>query len=177
MAPDGAEWHTYVLLCPVNSRKWIKVLTRSFSCVFCDLTWQLHRIKTPYLLSRRVRELKQPFGFDWEDVVTEAKEISESRNINLDDVFFCTSCLALDCELQIELKSVFSVWKVSCYVFLARPKHASWNEIPTTLYYHWNPYSSKACEKTGFYSAEKAPDGGAWQGRLEAQDWEFRFNL
>ncbi|KAF8600137.1 hypothetical protein BDV93DRAFT_608900 [Ceratobasidium sp. AG-I] len=101
--------------------------------------------------------IKQPFRFDWTDLFTEAQETSRRLNVKLDDIHFVRRSFII--------------------ITLTRPEYGSWDEIPTTLYYHWSPRSFDERERRGFHSTEKTPDCGAWQKRLETQGWKFVFWL
>ncbi|KAF8594573.1 hypothetical protein BDV93DRAFT_529250 [Ceratobasidium sp. AG-I] len=104
-----------------------------------------------------IEQIDQPFRFNWTDLFIEAQEISRRLNVKLDDIHF--------------------VWQAEYCISLTCPEYGSWDEIPTTLYYHWSPQSFDWHERKGFYSAEKTPDCGAWQKRLESQGWRFYFQL
>ena len=117
------------------------------------------------------------FRFDWEDISIEAKEISQHLNVKLNDISFRTYCPNCCHAVQSELMYASTVWANECSIFLTRPEDDSWDEIPTTLYYHWNPRSSNPYESMGFYSASKVPDGGAWQEQLKGRGWEFESTL
>lgn len=53
----------------------------------------------------------------------------------------------------------------------------SQDELPTTLYYHWNPCSSHPREVQGFFGVSETPDSGLWQESLKQQGWELQFRL
>lgn len=120
--PNGDQWLTYIL--------WVGRSDPDFNYKTITLLHKLH----------------------WEDIFTEAREISQRLNIELDSIAFCTG--------------------VECDVSFGKPEDANGDAVPQTLYYHWCPHSSNQYEVTGFFSPEPTPDSGAWQNKLKQQGWD-----
>ncbi|KAF8595812.1 hypothetical protein BDV93DRAFT_528433 [Ceratobasidium sp. AG-I] len=135
-AQEINEWLTYTLHNP-----------------FPDVDWGNYPADKWFCRKR----LREPYDFFWEDIFTEAQEISERLKINLDRIGFCCG--------------------VDCTVDLVRPEGATWKDLPTTLYYQWSPNSSDSHKARGFFNVKQDPDAGAWQEELTQKGWCLTFEL
>lgn len=116
----------------------------------------------------------------WEDIFTEAREISQRLNIELDSIAFCKLffffCFGAYTALSVLTDTNLGTG-VECDVSFGKPEDANGDAVPQTLYYHWCPHSSNQYEVTGFFSPEPTPDSGAWQNKLKQQGWDPECHL
>ncbi|KAF8595819.1 hypothetical protein BDV93DRAFT_514686 [Ceratobasidium sp. AG-I] len=102
------------------------------------------------------KHLRRPYQFRWEDILSEARQISQRLDIDIDKISFC--------------------YRINSATELTRLKDGDWNELPTKLYYHWSPHSSNPCKAEGFMSTEITPDF-TLRDQYMTQCWDMRFRL
>ncbi|KAF8602817.1 hypothetical protein BDV93DRAFT_607366 [Ceratobasidium sp. AG-I] len=151
---DPPHWH--------SGLEWCKSITpdgAEWSTYILPVPHPVVRSRNlPFIVWLCSKQVNQPFPFDWKDIFTAAQEISQRLEVDLSDISFLLS--------------------IECTVLLSRPQEANWDEIPVNLYYHcWNPRSDDPHKARGFYGADKTPDGGAWQERLQIRGWKFWFYM
>ncbi|KAF8595811.1 hypothetical protein BDV93DRAFT_573730 [Ceratobasidium sp. AG-I] len=134
--PEGAHWLTFILHKPPLDRSSKNETT---------YTW---------CYKRELRALSQSL---WADILTEAHELSE--------------------RLQIDIDSITFYYRTLSIIKLLRPKDANWEELPNTFYYHWPLSSSGPRQSVGFLSTSRIPSDDGWHKQLKQRGWKPSFRM
>ncbi|KAF8595810.1 hypothetical protein BDV93DRAFT_528431 [Ceratobasidium sp. AG-I] len=103
------------------------------------------------------QDLRAPARSRWMEILAEAHELAE--------------------RLEIDIDSITFYFRNITKIRLMRPQPASWDELPTTFYYHRPLDSFDPSPAVGFISTSKTPDTDVWHKNLKQQGWKVSYKM